>query len=979
MAETKKRAVAAAADGYVELHARSAFSFLRGASQPEDLALRAAELGLSAMALCDRDGVPGAPRFFRAARETGVRPIIGSELTMEDGSVLPVLVENRQGYQNLCRLLTRARLRAPKGEGAIGWEELPEFTAGLFALTGDEEGALRRLLARGEREEAIAHLRQLQHVFGADRVHLELQRHCQRGERALHRQLLELATRTGAPLLATGGVLYARREGREVLDVFTCARRHTPLDAAGTALAVNAERHLKSAARMRALFADLPEAVDNTVRLGARLEFTLDDLGYEFPRFPVPAGHTMESFLREVTLAGARHRYRDGFNTQVRAQLERELTLIAQLGFAGYFLIVWDLVKFCAAAGIMVQGRGSAANSAVCYSLEITAVDPIAGKLLFERFLSEGRQGWPDIDLDLPSGERRERVIQEVYRRYGARGAAMTANVITFRSRSAMRELGKALALPADVMDRFSALSAGGDFPETLDTATQLQAAGLPAGHPRGTTFLRLFPRIRGLPRHLGQHSGGMVVCQGQLDSVVPLENASMPGRHVIQWDKNDCEDLGIIKIDLLGLGMMAVLQDTIELSSTRGRPVDWAHLPKDDAETFATMQRADTVGVFQIESRAQMATLPQMRPACFYDVAIEVAIIRPGPIEGGLRHPYLARRQGLEPVTFLDERLRPILERTLGVPLFQEQMLKIAMVMADFSGAEAEELRRAMSFHRSHERMRRVEVKLRAALEKNGVAPTVREEIVHAIGSFALYGFPESHALSFALLAYGSTWMKVHRAAEFYASLLNNQPMGFYSPATLVKDARRHGIRVRPVCVTVSDWRCTVEADDTIRLGLGQVQGLRADVVAELLAERVAQPFRSLDDFRERVCLEQSELRALARLGALNALLSTGGHRRTALWHVEQPVRRREEDLFRWEQERRATAPKNRRRSPPRRRWHPWTPRNGWPRTTGCNVSRPARIRWRSRVRTCRQRSGARPISSPTPAKASASSSPAR
>ena len=547
-------------------------------------------------------------------------------------------------------------------------------------------------------------------------------------------------------------------------------------------------------------------------------------------------------------------------------------------------MIVWDIVNFCREHDIMVQGRGSAANSAVCYCLGITPVDPVSNNLVFERFLSEGRKGWPDIDLDLPSGDRRESVIQEVYRRYGKHGAAMTANVITYRGKSAAREIGKALNFSPNVLDRFSHLFASGDFPHTLDLQAQIERAGLPNEHPRMPAFVRLYRAIYGLPRHLGQHSGGMIICQDKLSSFVPLENASMPGRVVAQWDKEDCEDLGIVKVDLLGLGMMAVMQDTFTLCRERGRPLDLAHLPKDDVATFAMMQKADTIGVFQIESRAQMATLPRMKPKCFYDVVIEVAIIRPGPIQGDMVHPYLARRAGKEPVTYFDERLEPVLGRTLGVPLFQEQMLKIAMIMADFSGAEAEELRRALSFHRSVERMEKVSLKLRAGMEKKGVSPEVIVKIIQSISSFALYGFPESHAISFAILAYGSAYLKVHRAAEFYASLLNNQPMGFYAPATIVKDARRHGIRMRPVCVATSEWRCLVESDETVRLGFCVVNGLREEHAEEIVRQR---PFSSLADLKKRVSLTKEELRTLAELGACNCFAE---HRRAALWEVEEP-----------------------------------------------------------------------------------------
>ena len=878
---------------YYELHARTAFSFLRGGSSPEQMAAVAAELQLPGVAVCDRDGVYGAPRFFTAAKEAGIRPIVGSEITLSDGSILPVIVQSRLGYQNLCKLISRAKLRAPKNEHSVHLEELADFKAGLIALTGDEEGPIWRAIDQGDIQLANRQVQQLKDIFGPDHLWIELQRHGLRTDQWRERQLLGLANYHRLKFIATNGVLYAEPERRTVLDVFTCARNHTHLDAAGKLLEPNAQRHLKSPAQMQALFADLPSAVANTIALAAEIEFSLDRLGYEFPLFPVPPGHDMASYLTEVTWAGARERYRC-ITDRVRRQIETELNLIIKLGFSGYFLIVWDLVKFCCNANIMVQGRGSAANSAVCYCLSITAVDPVGSNLLFERFLSEGRKGWPDIDLDLPSGDRREQAIQEVYRRYGRLGAAMTANVITFRGRSAMRETGKALNLPEDILDRFSRLQANGDFPHTLAASEQLRQAGLPTDHPRVNAFLDVYTAIQGLPRHLGQHSGGMVISQQRLDTVVPLENATMPNRSVIQWDKEDCADLGIIKVDLLGLGMMSALQDAIEICAQRGNPIDLTQIPKDDPATYDLMCLADTIGVFQVESRAQMATLPRMKPRTFYDLVIEVAIIRPGPIQGHLMHPYLARREGLEPITYLDDRLVPVLERTLGVPLFQEQMLKIAMVMANFSGNEAEELRRALSFHRSHERMNRVEKKLRLALTQNQVAPDVSEKVIAAVTSFAVYGFPESHAISFASIAYASAWLKVHRPAEFYVGLLNNQPMGFYSSATLVKDAHRHGVKVLPISVQHSSWLCTVEADRIIRLGFCVLQAVNRNRVEHLIEQRTDKSFADLNDFRARTHFERDELRIIAKSGALNDLAA---HRRNALWSVELP--NHQDELF--------------------------------------------------------------------------------
>ncbi len=874
------------AETYVELHARSAFNFLRGGSFPEQMAEVAEELKIRSLALHDRDGVYGAPRFYQKAGEHGLRPLIGCELTMEDRSVLPVLVKNRQGYQNLCRLLTRSKLRGTKAESHVQWDELPELSEGLVALTGDEDGPLARILE--SKRDPWPLLQRLIGTFGKDNVFVEIQRHLIRGESRRNQRLVELSRQAALLLLATNGVHYATPHERCVTDLFTCIRNHTTFEQAGRLLEINGERHLKGPGEMKALFRDVPEAIANTARLAERLEFTLEDLGYKFPVFPVAEGDSMEGMLIRMAYKGAARRYQR-ITEKVKKQLEKELELICRLGFAGYFLIVWDLVKFCQESGIMVQGRGSAANSVVCYCLEITNCDPIKYKLLFERFLSEGRnpQSWPDIDLDLPSGDRRERVIQEVYRRYGERGAAMVANVITYRGRSAAREIGKALGFTSDLLDRFSKLFANGDFPETLDFRDQLAKAGLPAGHPQVPAFVALYQAIRGLPRHLGQHSGGMVICQQSLDSVVPLERASMPGRVVMQWDKDDCEELGMVKIDLLGLGMLSVVQDAVTLCGENGKPVELHKLPKDDPATYEMIQQADTIGVFQIESRAQMATLPRMKPKEFYDLVIEVAIIRPGPIQGGLMHPYLARRQGKEPESYFgyDRELKPILERTLGVPIFQEQMLSIAMVMADFTGSQAEELRRALSFHRSHERMQKVQVKLRTALERKGIVPKSIDEIVSAVTSFALYGFPESHAISFAYLAYASSWLKVHRAPEFYASLLNNQPMGFYSSATLIQDGRRHHVKFRAVSLEESNWECTIEPDDSVRLGLCVVEGLSRGSAQGLLIQRKHKSFESTADLRRRTSLTKKELRVLAEIGAFNNL---AGHRRGALWQVD-------------------------------------------------------------------------------------------
>ncbi len=878
---------------YVELHARSAFSFLRGASRPKNLLAAAVEQKLPALALLDRNGVYGAPQLFTDSKETNVRPIVGAELTMEDQTVLPVLVKSRKGYQHLCQLLTRAHLRNKKGECSIFWDELPEFAEGLVALTGDNEGPLYQIIAAKRDPRGV--MEQLIKIFGRENLYVEIQRHRLRGEDRILRCQVDVAESLGLPVLATNGVLYAFEDERRILDAFTCIRNHTHLDAAGMLLSRNAERYVKNARQMCELFHDLPKAISNTLRLAERLEFTLQNLGYEFPEYDVPPGHSMDSYLREQAFDGARRRYKSEIPEKVVKQLDTELALIAELKVAGYFLIVWDMVNFCNERNIMAQGRGSAANSSVCFCLGITAVDPNKFHTLFERFLTRGRtHSWPDIDIDLPSGDRRESVLQEIYQRYGKHGAAITANVITYRGRSAAREIGKALNISSDVLDRFSSLYANGDFPHTLELKDQMQKAGLPLEHPRAEMFARLCDAIKGLPRHLGQHSGGMIISRNKLSSIMPLENASMPNRVVAQWDKDDCEDLGIIKVDFLGLGMMSVLQDAVELTRKLGRPVDLANLPEYDAKTFDLMQRADTIGVFQIESRAQMATLPRLKPNCFYDVAIQVAIIRPGPIQGNLTHPYLARRCKEQAITYPHKDLEPELERTLGVPLFQEQMLKMAMVMADFDGAEAEELRRALSYHRSDERMRKVQEKLQTALKRKGHDQKVIDEVVKTIGSFALYGFPESHAISFAHLAYSSTYLKAHRPVEFFASLLNNQPMGFYSSATLIKDAQRHGVKFVSVCVVESDENCKINPDDSIRLGFCVIKGLSKDGAKRVVKEREREPFVSMDDFKRRVRLSKPELRILAELGALNCFAE---HRRGALWEAETPVR--ENDLL--------------------------------------------------------------------------------
>jgi error-prone DNA polymerase len=972
---------------YIELHARSAFSFLEGASLPEELATVGAQFNMPAMALLDTDGVYGAPRFHLAAKKIGLKAHMGAEVTCDPlHSVilsgagasrsevpaepkdpytqqvvqevgiprfarndipfrLPLLVSSRAGYQNLCRMITKMKLRARKGEGAVREEELEEHAQGLICLTGGTEGPLAAAIQQGGMEEARRQIEQLVGIFGPGNVYVELQRHFQREEEFRNRAAIAIARSLNLPLLATNGVCYATAKDRQLCDAFTAIRHHRTLSTAGKLLARNSERFLKSAPEMHQLFADLPEAIAHTGELSSRLEFTLNDLGYEFPRYPVPQGETMNSFLRERTWKGFRQHYgRAKREMQIRArrQIERELALIEKLTLAGYFLIVWDLVRFCREQNILVQGRGSAANSAVCYSLGITAVDPISMELLFERFLSEERGEWPDIDLDLPSGDEREKVIQYVYKRYGERGAAMTANVITYRNRMAAREMGRTLGFDPETLNKISAAVATWEFRDENDKLDcRFRDAGLDLKHPRLRKYYELCLAVQDLPRHLGQHSGGMVICQGQLDSVVPLEPASMPGRVVVQWDKEDCADMRIVKVDLLGLGMMAVLKDSIELVRNHyHEQVDLAHLPQEDEKVYSTLQQADTVGMFQVESRAQMSCLPRLRPKNFYDIVVQVAIIRPGPIVGQMVNPFLQRRQGREKVSYPHPSLEPVLRRTLGVPLFQEQLLRIAMIAANFTGGEAEELRRAMGFKRSEARMKQIEAKLRSGMTHNGIAPEAQEQIILSITSFALYGFPESHAASFALIAYASAYLKCHYLAAFTAALLNNQPMGFYSPATIVTDAQRHGLKVLPVDVMRSEWACTLEAVShqpsaispiALRMGLRYVRGLREEAAQALVRERMRTPFTSIHDLTHRVpALRKDELTTLAEIGALNAVgsgqspaasknvviptpertrgaeesrfcsvqgsrypvLSSQLHRRDALWQVERAVR---------------------------------------------------------------------------------------
>ena len=886
---------------YVELRTASAFSFLDGASLPEDLIQRAAELDLPALALLDRNGVYGAPRFYQAAKQAGIKAMVGADVVLDrdhrpqksDNEVhLSLLVASRCGYRNLCRLLTEAARGRPKGEARLAWEVLEQHSEGLHCLTGSDRSLLAYTLEHDGVEAARRRVEQLASLFGG-RVHVELQRHHLRHQECRNQALVDIARRSRLLMVATNGVRYARPDDKRLHDILTCIRNHTHLDIAGKLLAAQRERYIKSADEMRQLFASLPEALSGSFELSQQLDFTLADLGYRFPDYPLPPGETPDSYLRHITWNSAQSRFRP-LTARAQRQLERELMMIEKLDLAGYFLIVWDMVQFCKREGIMVQGRGSAANSAVCYALSITAVDPVKMELLFERFLSEERGEWPDIDLDLPSGDQREKVIQYVYQRYGPQGAAMTANVITYRDRSAAREVAKTLGYSSDQIDKLAKQlgtwrydTSRGD-PKSLPE--ELGAAGFDPDDRRIQLFAEMWQRIQNLPRHLGQHSGGMIIAAGRLDEVVPLEPATMENRVVVQWDKDDCADLGIIKVDLLGLGMLQALEEAIPLIRAHEEiDLDLAHLPANDPKTYEMLQKADTVGVFQVESRAQMASLPRNNPKRFYDLVIQVAIIRPGPIVGGMVHPYFERRQGRQEVSYPHPSLEPILERTLGVLLFQEQILRVAMVAAGFSGGEAEDLRRAMGFKRSAERMEILETKLRNGMTERGIVGHAQEQIVQAITSFALYGFPESHAASFALIAYASAYLKAHHPTVFLISLLNAWPMGFYYPATLVKDAQRHGVEVRPVDVNFSGWKSRWE-NGTARIGLRFVKGLRKETGAAIEIEQSLRKFSNADDLAQRCRLSREELEVLAQVGALGSL---GLTRRSALWQVAKVSRK--------------------------------------------------------------------------------------
>ncbi len=834
---------------YAELHAYSNFTFLTGASHPEELVERASELGLAAIALTDRDGLYGAVRFATYARSRGVEAIIGSELTVADGARLVLLVESAEGYANLCELISRAQLRGSKGDARLLLDDFDGRDDGLIALLGGEHATRERLLS-------------LRALFPAS-LYVELQQHLTEEETRRNAALTALARELRLPVVASNGAVYASKDDAQLADVLGCVKEALTLEQARerNLLRPNAEYHLKPARVLRRLFADTPQAIDATLEIAQRCRFRLERITGQFPLFPVPEGTTPQSYLRELVMRGAAERYGTPLRDEVERQIEYELGIIAKMDLAGYFLIVWDIVRAANALGVLCQGRGSAANSAVCYVLGITAVDPIGMGLLFERFMSEERREIPDIDIDFAHQDR-EKVIQYVYERYGRSNAAMAAEVITYGDRSALRDVAKA-------------------FGYTLAEVEALShdlASGVPLPEPLAS----LCRRIRTFPRHMGIHSGGMVLTRDPLVRVAPVEWATMRDRTIVQWDKDDLQELGLIKIDLLGLGMLSLLREAFSLHKRSYRPLSLHTIPQDDSQTYAMIQRADTIGVFQIESRAQQSMLPRMKPVCFYDIVMQVAIIRPGPIQGQMVHPFLRRRSGAEPVTYPHPKLKPILERTLGVPLFQEQGMRLAIEAAGFTPGEADTLRRAMGHKRSHERMAAIHDRLVNGMITNGIGREAAEQLFHMLEGFADYGFPESHAASFALLAYASAYVKCHHPAIFGAAILNVQPMGFYSTEVLVNDAKRHGVVVKPVEVNASEYWSHVDREGALRLGFHLIRGLGEEQRARLERALGGGDFLDLVDFARRTQLEKEAIENLAIAGAFSPWFPK---RREAMW----------------------------------------------------------------------------------------------
>ena len=896
---------------YVPLWCKSNYSFLEGASHPEELIEQAHAFGLSAIAMTDRDGVHGVVRAHMKAQELGVHLLIGTELTVAGDaptgapastgaptsrpapSTCVLLATNRAGYANLCRLITIGRRRCPKGASLVTWRELCDHAPGLIALWGGE-GSL--LIRNGDHPQTAAVACMLRDAFG-DRLYAMLPRHRRPEEVRYEGNARCHAARARIPLVAATEVLYHAPSRRDLQDVLTCIRHGVTLATAGRLTKPNAEHGLRSPDAMTRLFADDPALVDRTREVAARCTFSLAELRYRYPAERLSDGRSASAWLRELTLRGARERFgrggggvnatgeMGGVPRTIREQIDRELELIDELDYGGYFLTMHEIVQFCRREEILCQGRGSAANSVVCYCLGITAVDPTRVELLFERFLSRERREPPDIDLDIMHA-RREEVIQHVYQTYGRDHAALTANVIRYRGRSAVRDVGKVLGVDAGTTDRLARLLSHHD---RLDL-TQLARAGFDPADPAPRHLFRLASEIQDMPRHLSIHPGGFLLGHEPVHTLVPIENATMADRTVIQWDKQDLEDLGLFKVDLLGLGALTQLDLGFRLLDRHyGRSLSLDRIPQDDPATYDQICRSDTVGVFQIESRAQMAMLPRLRPRCYYDLVIEISIVRPGPITGGMVHPFLRRRNGEEPVVYPHASLEPVLRKTLGVPLFQEQVMRLAMVAADYTPGEADQLRRDMGAWRQRGRIERHCERLVSRMVAKGIAPEFAERVFDQIRGFGEYGFPESHAASFALIAYGAAWLRCHYPDVFTCALLNAQPMGFYTPATIVDDAIRHGVEVRPVDVTASEWDCTLEAAATpcfaVRMGFRYVKGFseKRDF-APLARARAAQPFRSVADVARRARLDDAALRRLAEAGAFAPFEHA---RRAALWEA--------------------------------------------------------------------------------------------
>ena len=875
---------------YVPLWCKSNFSFLEGASHPDELVGEAYRLGLPAIAVTDRDGVYGVVRAHVKAREAGVKLIIGSQVTLVDESTILLLAQDRRGYANLCRLITKGRLRSEKGTSAVTWDEVCAHAPGLLALWGGDQSLIA---AEAQPEEVAGKLRD---AFG-DRLYGMVTRHRREEEVVQEARLRERAMRFGFSLCAANEILYHTPARRRLQDVLTAIRHGIPITSCGRKLKSNAEYGLKPPYAFAKLFGDDPAAVDRTLEIAERCEFSLNEIRYRYPSEELPNGMTTAQWLRRQAFEGARRRYENRIPDEIVAQIEKELEIIEALDYPGYFLTMWEIVEFCRANDILCQGRGSAANSVVCYCLGITAVDPKLIGLLFERFISKERAEPPDIDLDIEH-DRREEVIQHVYQKYGRDHAALVANVVRYRSRSALRDIGKALGLSETALDRVAKLVSSYEIvrPDVL------QQMGIDASGGLHEHLLELANEILDFPRHLSIHPGGFLLGHEPVHDLVPIENATMPERTVIQWDKNDVEDLGLFKVDLLGLGGLTQLDLCFKLlREHHGVDLSMATIPRGDAATYDMICKSDTVGVFQIESRAQMAMLPRLRPRSFYDLVIEVSIVRPGPITGGMVHPYLRRRQGKEEVQYPHRLLEPVLKRTLGVPLFQEQVMRLAMVVADYTPGEADQLRRDMAAWHRTGRMERHRERLITRMQTKGIAAEFAERVFEQIRGFGEYGFPESHAASFALIAYATAWLKCHYPAEFACSLLNAQPMGFYMPATIVEDAKRHHVVMRSIDAQASECDCTLEScaesagGFAVRMGLRFVKGLGERELQRIARARHLAPFASLQDFARRTALDEGSLSALAEAGAFDSLQVD---RRTALWEVRRLVRQQKESL---------------------------------------------------------------------------------